>query len=352
MNTIDKVIPATLPSLLKKMMLVVSVYTIFGLLLNNVYASIGNDPFKSQQGSVWLLPLTAPGNEVSAAQDAGEVNAINTGITVQPVYLKALQLGTDVDYQVIGPIARARVKQQFTNNSEFWAEGIYVFPLPENAAVDSFSMRIGERVIEGQVKERVQAKKTYLQARSAGKKASLIEQQRPNVFTTSLANIAPGENISIEFEYQQTLALKEDRYRLRFPMVVGPRYHPAFKAPVDIDPIDTVTGLGHISSAVDETSVATQTDPVNSKNNPVHIHILLDAGTPLRELDSSYHEIDVMQTSETRYSIATVGKQLYADRDFELVWRPELYENPQLGAFSEEVDGEHYTMLMLSLIHI
>jgi len=333
MNTINIDIPAPLPSILKKLVLVVSAYMFFGLLLNNVYANIGNDPLRSQQGSVWLLPLTAPGDEAPDEQDS----ANDTETSSQHIYLNALQLGTDVDYQVIGPVARAMVKQQFTNNSEFWAEGIYVFPLPENAAVDSFKMRIGERVIEGRVKERVQAKKTYLQARSAGKKASLIEQQRPNVFTTSLANIAPGENISIEFEYQQTLTLKDGRYRLRFPMVVGPRYHPP----------RSNNEFGHTAPPLYETSVVTETDPVSSNNNPVHIHILLDAGTALRELDSSYHEIDIMQTSETRYSISTIGEQLVADRDFELVWRPELYEKPQLSAFSEEVDGEHYSMVMV-----
>jgi Ca-activated chloride channel family protein len=125
-------------------------------------------------------------------------------------------------------------------------------------------------------------------------------------------------------------------------MVVGPRYHPTHKHPTYIN-----NKPDHTASALYETSVATETDTDSSKNNPVHIHILLDAGAPLRELDSSYHEIDIMQTSETRYSISTIGEQLYADRDFELVWQPELYERPRLSAFNEEVDGEHYTMLML-----
>ena len=125
MNTIIIDKPATFLSILKKLVLVLSTYMIFGMLLNNVYANdlyanIGNDPFQSQQGSVWLLPLTAAGNEASEAQD----DANNTVTTSQHLYLDALQLGTDVDYQVIGPIARATVKQQFTNNSEFWAEGI------------------------------------------------------------------------------------------------------------------------------------------------------------------------------------------------------------------------------------
>jgi Ca-activated chloride channel family protein len=179
-------------------------YFIFGLMLQYVYADTGepSDPYQSQHGSVWLLP------------DNG-------------IYIEALQMQTDVDYEVTGAIARAKVKQQFKNSSSLWAEGIYVFPLPENAAVDHFRMLVGERVIEGQVKERETARRTYEQAKTAGKKASLIEQQRPNVFTTALANIAPGEEITVEFEFQQVLDYRDDGYRLRFPMVVGPRYHAA-----------------------------------------------------------------------------------------------------------------------------
>ncbi|MCK4833492.1 MAG: marine proteobacterial sortase target protein, partial [Gammaproteobacteria bacterium] len=189
---------------LHKLMIVISIYLVFGLLFQHVYANTGNnseqDPYQSQHGSVWLL------------SDDG-------------VYIEALQTQTDVDYDINGPIARAKVKQRFINSSGLWAEGLFVFPLPEKAAVDHFRMVIGERIIEGQIKERAAAKKTYEAARSAGKKASLIEQQRPNVFTTSLANIAPGEEITIEFEFQQVLDYKDDSYRLRFPMVVGTRYH-------------------------------------------------------------------------------------------------------------------------------
>jgi Ca-activated chloride channel family protein len=302
-----------------KALMAISVYIIFGLLFHYVYANTNTkdsvDPYQATHGSVWLLA------------DNG-------------IYIEALQMQTDVDYEVTGSIARAKVKQQFKNNSSLWTEGIYVFPLPEKAAVDHFRMVIGERIIEGQIKERIIAKKIYERAKSAGKKSSLIEQQRPNVFTTSLANIAPGEEITIEFEFQQMLDYKDNSYRLRFPMVVGPRYHPVQNNTSQA----AINNLTH--PAPGETSVDTETDPINT-NKPVRIHVLLDAGVNLYDLSSSYHNIDIMQTSETRYSVSTVGENIVADRDFELVWKPQLNNNPQLSAFNENINAENYSMLTL-----
>ena len=136
---------------LQKTIFVICVYLVFGLLFQTVYANVGTnidinrntDPYQAQHGSVWLLP------------DNGQ----NSGM-----YLEVLQMQTDVNYEVTGAIARAKVKQQFINSSDLWAEGIYVFPLPEKAAVDHFRMIIGERVIEGQIKQRGTAKKIYERA--------------------------------------------------------------------------------------------------------------------------------------------------------------------------------------------
>jgi Ca-activated chloride channel family protein len=299
--------------IIHKILIVISVYLVFGLLFQYVYAEEPADPYKSQHGSVWLLPANG-------------------------IYLEAMQMQTDVDYEVTGAIARARVKQQFKNDSAFWTEGIYVFPLPENAAVDQFKMIIGERIIEGQVKERVEAKKTYENAKAAGQRTSLIEQQRPNVFTTSLANIAPGETIIVEFEYQQILEYRDNNYRLRYPMVVGPRYHPRNYHPL---------AETRMTDTVDVTSVVTETDLSTNSHNPTRIHVQLDAGVNLAELNSTYHEIHINQTGETRYSIATVGENIVSDRDFELVWQPELADQPQLSLFNEPINGDNYTMLTL-----
>ena len=315
-----------------RLLFVISVYLVFGLLFQHVYASTDKDkldPYRSQHGSVWLLP------------DDG-------------VYIEAMQMQTDVDYEVTGHIARATVKQQFRNTSSLWAEGLYVFPLPENAAVDRFRMVIGERIIEGQVKERIAAKKSYERARSAGKKASLIEQQRPNVFTTSLANIAPGEEIILEFEFQQTLDYKEDSYRLRFPMVVGPRYHAGQfhtgKVYTDQDNTEQASIKNITKPAPGDTSVYTETS--SSNKHQIRIHVSLDAGVSLYDLNSSYHRININQTSESRYVISTTGESMAADRDFELVWKPQLGNEPKLSVFNEIVadkdgDTENYAMVSL-----
>ena len=118
------------------------------------------------------------------------------------------------------------VTQEFLNPTAGWLEGVYVFPLPEGAAVDAMRLQVGERVIEGQIREREEARRTYQQAQQTGKKASLLEQERPNVFTISVANIGPAEAVVVDIEYQEVVRYDQGEFRLRFPMVVGPRYIP------------------------------------------------------------------------------------------------------------------------------
>src|SRR5881296_3539083 len=140
---------------------------------------------------------------VLAAQAAGaEVGRITEGTLFwrtaeQSALVPAPTLKTDVRIVVTGIVARASVRQEFSNPSHAWAEGIYVFPLPEDAAVDHLRMKVGDRLIEGVIQERAAAKAQYEQAKHEGRRASLVEQERPNVFTTSVANIAPGAAITV-----------------------------------------------------------------------------------------------------------------------------------------------------------
>ncbi|OOZ36889.1 hypothetical protein BOW51_04975 [Solemya velesiana gill symbiont] len=138
------------------------------------------------------------------------------------ISVDAPMLNTDMD--INGMIAQVSVQQRFRNPGQDWVEGIYVFPLPEKAAVDRMRLRIGKRVIEGEIQGKAQARKTYEQAKRAGKKTSLLSQQRPNIFTTSVANIGPGEDVLVEIEYQQDLRYEQGRFGIRFPLVVAPRY--------------------------------------------------------------------------------------------------------------------------------
>jgi len=112
-------------------------------------------------------------------------------------YVEAPRLATNIDITVSGPTSRARVTQIFNNPTKNWVEAIYVNPLPDGGAVDTLKMVIGDRIVVGEIKERVEAKVIYEAAKRSGRKATLIEQERPNIFTNSVANIGPGETVVV-----------------------------------------------------------------------------------------------------------------------------------------------------------
>ncbi len=141
-------------------------------------------------------------------------------------YVEAPIVAGEVKMDIAGPVIRTRVTQRFTNPTDKWVEGVYAFPLPEDAAVDTLKVVIGDRFIEGEIHERKEARQIYETAAANGQKAGLIEQERPNLFTTSLANIGPGETVAIQIEYQDKARLDNGVWSTRFPMVIGPRYIP------------------------------------------------------------------------------------------------------------------------------
>ncbi len=239
-------------------------------------------------------------------------------------------LSTDVTFRVSGMVARARVVQTFHNASADWVEGVYVFPLPENAAVDRLQLRIGERLIEGEVRERSAARKAYDQARASGLRTALMDQERPNMFTTRVANIGPQELVAVELEYQQTLRYDNGRYSLRFPMVVGPRYLPGNLR---------VSDAARISPPV----LRPEAGPIN----PVSIRVDLDAGVPIAQVASPYHQLDVRTVSESKREIELAAGAVPANRDFELTWTPQTGTVPQVAWFTEQKDGRHYGLLMV-----
>ena len=134
---------------------------------------------------------------------------------------------TRVRADISGFFARVTVLQEFENTYGDPIEAVYTFPLSQNSAVDRMTMTIGERVIRGKIMKREEAKKVYDAAKAAGQAAALLDQQRPNIFTQSVANIMPGEKVLVEISYVETLKYDEGSYEFVFPMVVGPRYIPA-----------------------------------------------------------------------------------------------------------------------------
>ncbi|MEM9725181.1 MAG: marine proteobacterial sortase target protein [Pseudomonadota bacterium] len=254
------------------------------------------------------------------------------------LYVQAPLVKSDYDVAIAGPLARTVVTQRFTNPATVFVEGKYVFPLPEDSAVDTLRMRVGGRLIEGEIKEREEAKVIYETARAEGFVASLVEQERPNMFTTSVANIGPGESVVIQIEYQQTLAPRDGVFGLRLPLVVAPRFTP--------DPQPTLVKFGPEGWFVEQSDptpdrervtppvVDPRSEPAGSLRNPVDIRIDLQAGFPLGPVQSLYHRVAVSPAGTTGARIQLEGPAP-ADRDFFLSWRPEKIETPYLALFTE-----------------
>ncbi len=259
-------------------------------------------------------------------------------------YKKAAQLDIDVVMNITGMINRVSVTQSFSNTTDNWQEGIYVFPLPENAAVDHMRLKIGERIIEGQIKEKQAAKKIYQQAKKQGKQAALTEQERPNIFTTSVANIAPHETVKVEIEYQQIVNYDNGAFSLRFPMVVGPRYIPGKQR------IEGFAGTGWSLNTNEVPDAARITPPVlppgSQRKNKVTLKINLDAGLLLEKINSPYHDIKVNKQAD-HYEIQLKQETTLANRDFELIWQPHASDAPKAALFTEEKNGDTYALIMM-----
>lgn len=254
-------------------------------------------------------------------------------------HIAAPVVSTDVKIDVTGPIARTVMTQRFRNPSDGWVEGIYAFPLPEDSAVDTLRMRVGDRFIEGRIEEKVQAQQIYEEAKADGKAAALVEQHRPNLFTTSVANIGPGAVVVAQIEFQQTLTPKDGEFSLRLPLVAAPRYGGA--------PIVQAVAFGPTgwATTTPETPIVLPTDDGDVRN-PVTLMVDLAPGFPMASLDSRFHEVEIAET-DTGATVALTGP-VPADRDFELVWTAEAAAAPAASLFSEAHEGERHMILTLA----
>ena len=256
------------------------------------------------------------------------------------LYVPAPTVQTDVDLRVRGMILRGEVTQRFRNPESECVEAIYAFPLPETAAVDRLRMKIGDRVIEGEIKERKAAEKVYEQAKSEGRHASLLSQERPNLFTVAISNIGAGEEVVVTIDYQQSVDYKDGAFRFRFPTTIGPRYIPGKEVPV----VASGTGWSVDTDQVPDASRVTP--PVNlpgdQRQNHLRLTVDLDSGVSLSRVESPYFKTDATTLSPSHYLLSLTDAP--ADRDFELVWRPDLGSAPQSALFAEK--GFGLVMLM------
>lgn len=230
------------------------------------------------------------------AQTEGTLEAFDKkGIEVGACPLKHTKVVADVS----GFLARVTVTQEFENNFAQPIEAVYTFPLSQNSAVDDMTMKIGTRSIRGKIMKREEARTIYEAAKNEGKTASLLDQERPNIFTQAVANILPNEKITIEISYVETLKYEDGSYEFVFPMTIAPRYLPNSMKTADankISPPVARTRAGH----------------------DVSIEVNLNAGVPVEEIRSSSHEIEFVNTTASSASVKLKSANEIPNKDFVL----------------------------------
>jgi Vault protein inter-alpha-trypsin domain/von Willebrand factor type A domain len=258
-------------------------------------------------------PVAADGN-VIAYTDPGELPKL-LDAEKHPFPLEH----THVSAKITGYVADVEVRQTFGNEHEQPIEAVYVFPLPENSAVSAMKIEIGKRVIEAKIKRRDDARRIYEKAKNQGKTAALLEQERPNVFTQSVANIAPHEKIDVVIHYLQDLSYDAGNYEFVFPMVVGPRYSPGEK----LGGLSTGTGTHADTTRVPDASRISP--PIVGKGersgHDISLELVADAGGAISDVMAPTHEVVTRTQADGTLHLTLAEKDSIPNRDFVLRYR-------------------------------
>ncbi len=270
--------------------------------------------------------------------------------------IPAVMQRSAVQVSVAGMVAVVTLEQRFRNDSAHWAEGVYTFPLPGQAAVRAMEIQVGERRVVGEIRERQEAQAVYAAARDAGRKTSLVVQQRPNLFSNRIANLAPGETVAVRLEFVQPVTYRDGEFSLRLPMTLTRRYIPGRPLGGDVDAAfpPPIPGYPLHALATDEVPDAPLLASLQharagsdaAPRNPLTIAVRLDAGLPLARVDTPYHQMRLHREGN-RYHLELARGPSEMDRDFVLNWEPATGSRPQAALFTEEVAGEHYGLLLV-----
>lgn len=292
-----------------------------------------------------LLPAHAserPGN-LADGVNPGTLEVLQIGGEKPEKKLEMPLQHTDVKIEVSGFVASATVTQHYHNPFKSPIEAIYTFPLPNDAAVDDMQMTIGKRTIKGLIKRREEARKIYEQARQQGQRASLLEQERPNIFTQSLANIMPGDNIIITIRYVNILRYAEGNYELVFPMVVGPRYIPGKVATGH-----SGTGWAPDTDVVPDASRITPPvlKPGERTGHDIALSVKLDAGVPIQKVHSISHVIDIKNINNNEKNIQLHSADSLPNKDFVLRYQV-AGKAPQIATIAHHDERGGFFTLMI-----
>lgn len=292
------------------------------------------------------LAAPAAAEAAVAARDVTEGTLLVAGLEPAPGEEVFPLARTEVSASIAAFVAQVTVRQTFNNPFEEPLEAIYVFPLPQNAAIGAMKIRVGDRVIEAAIKTREEARAAYEQARQDGKTAALLDQERPNIFTQTVANIPAGAEVLVEITYDVTLRYEDGAFEFVYPMVVGPRYIPG-------TPDGTAEGGGRAGDTDRVPDASRITPPVRKpgsrSGHDISVDVTLDGGAPIADLTSPTHTVKVDKAvSEGRpvTRVALEKAERIPNKDLVLRYRLATTEPALAVAARREKDGRYLAVLV------
>ena len=284
-------------------------------------------------------------SDVSAGSPAGESSQLQiVGKDGKPAGFVPLR-HTTVKTEISGFVARTEVTQEFENTLTNPVEAIYVFPLPHDGAVDGMTMKVGDREIQAVIKERDEARKIYDAARNAGHTAALLDQERPNIFTQSVANIPPNSKVEVTLYVLELLKYEGGTYEFSFPTVVGPRYIPgtAVNSPDRGTMADTTQVLDASKISPPVAGVHTADEHAG---HDISFDVTLKAGVPIGDVESTSHKIFADRTGPDTFHIKLADETVLPNKDFILKYKVAgLGINDAVLAHSDD-EGGYFTLIL------
>ncbi len=274
-----------------------------------------------------LFVLSLPALAQEEMPGAGTLLLEDEQGTVVPALIRDVAVSLDIQ----GLVAHVTLRQQFSNASTGWVQGLYQMPMPETARTDSVVLEYGNTRLQGEIHEKQAARAIHEQASREGRRSALVAWSQPGLFDVRAANIPPGETVTVEIRWVQPVPWVNGGFELRLPMTYTPRYRPAN---LSEDPLAD----DHLPEGVAEDDLAMPQFTLRGR---------LQAGLPLKRVASLYHDISVDALSEQDYELELTQGLAAANRDFVLRWEPERQNQPLAGLYHQQRNGEDYWALLL-----
>ncbi len=283
-----------------------------------------------------------------------------------PAMRATLPVDIEANIEINGLVAYAEIKQTFVNPHFIALEGKYQFPLPENSAVKQLIVKVGDKEIVGEIMEKKTAKALYQKAKKQGRKASLVEQHRPNLFTNKIANIPAQSTVVVTLKLIMPVSFFNGKFNLRLPLAMTQRYQPkttsqsyaehptssSSNSPAHLYKPSHNSSYQHLDKYLPEPfKISTTSFPYPNSQSVARsqssINIALNSGIPITAIFSDSHKIKTSElNSEQNAYIITLNKtHIVSNKSFDLSWQLLASNQPQVSSFTQEVSGEHYTLL-------